>query len=392
MRRFLAGLVSVSLVLATIPAGAVERSVPVIGRIAPVVGVSIPSLSVPALPGAPAIPGLLSASLPQVSAIPQAQIQAQAAGPTAQSAAPSAVEQLQAAEPTEQRSAEAAGAQAFDGAAAKRKAELAAAAAASVALPLAAGAHLGLGSTSYEAANVFSVALPFPQIYRTYAQGHARGFPAARAALGTLGALGLGLINATLLDKPMWGVMQIFVGLGMVAPYFIGRALEKTNAGERLWKPKSGISLTSKLVQRLRKDGAAQRSLAAGALIAALSVGLYAAAAAVVPGALTAALTPKAIDGLLLGLQLFKMALFVAVFAPDVLALIKGRQPRSFALGFNLIYLGSVVSFAVWGFSAAASSGPGPIRDQYLVLAARNVAEALASGLSLAAILRARKK
>lgn len=377
MRRFLAGLLSLALFCGSTPAMAASR------------------LAAPKLPVAPRV--VLSAAIPTLpsalSAVPgptfRNSVTPIAAAPLVAQEPVAALAQLRAAEPTPQRAAEPAAAATFDGAAQKPQNDLAIAAG-GLALPVAGLGALSLGDASYMAANGLSVAFPLPQVYKTYKQGHAREFPVVRAALGAFGTIALGLVNAPVLDKPFWGAMHIFVGLGMLAPYFIGKWLEKRNAPERKYiAPAAAKSSTARLAARLKGDGALGRALLTSVPLLAASAALYAGAAAFVPGALAAALTPAASDSLLLGLQLFKAALFVAVFAPDVVALVKGRPPKGFTLGFNLVFFASVAAFAAWGFTAASVEPSGPIKDQYLVLAWRNLGEAVAASLSLAAIGRA---
>ena len=48
---------------------------------------------------------------------------------------------------------------------------------------------------SYVVASVSSVALPLPETYAAFQRGHTGSFPWARAAIGSLGTLSLGLVN-----------------------------------------------------------------------------------------------------------------------------------------------------------------------------------------------------
>ena len=270
-----------------------------------------------------------------------------------------------------------------------------------LALPLAAShAHLSLtamapalGSVGYDLANVLSVAFPLPEAYQAFRRGHAHGFPLARAILGAVGTIALGTINAVMLGKPLWGVMHVFIGLGMIAPYVIGRALEKRGPmhyAPPQWAVKP--TLRQSLGDRLRRDRAVLATAAVAAVMLALGIGVYAAAASFVPALLAAHLTASGVAALLLGIQIAKGALFVAVFAPDVAALARGKPTRGFSTAFTAIYLASVAAFTLWGFSAAAMTAAGPIRDQYLVAGVRNLFETVASALSLWALRRAARR
>lgn len=372
LRAPMTWLLSLGLILSSVPARALQRA-----AVSPKTATAAaPKLSVVELPALPAT------ALQKVSAV-ELSVPASAEAPTAAA-------QLQVAQPSEARPAEQAGAETFDGRVRRPDGSAGVlAAAGGVALPLGLKAPT-LGVASYAAANALSVAFPMPQVYRTYREGHARGFPVVRASLGAFGTILLGMVNAPMLDKPFWGAMHIFVGLGMLAPFFIGKLLEKKGSGPRTWLAPEGKKGLAKLWARAKGDGAFARTLLAAAPLLAASAALYAAAAAVVPG-LMAQLTPAASDNVLLGLQLFKAALFMAVFAPDIVALIKGKEPKGFTMAFNLVFFASVASFTAWGFTAAAAEEAGPIRDQYLVLALRNLGESVASALSIAAILRARR-
>ena len=277
-----------------------------------------------------------------------------------------------------------------------------AAALGALSLPLvAAHAHVSLsamapamGGVGYDLANVLSVAFPLPEAYSAFRRGHAHGFPIVRALIGALGTVALGTVNAVVLGKPLWGVMHVFIGVGMVAPYVIGRILERRGPLAPYVPPQwaQKPSKLKALAHRLRRDRALLATVGVAAVMLAIAFGVYAAAAAFVPALLAAHLSAGAIADLLLGIQIAKGALFVAVFAPDVAALIKGQPTRGFSASFTTIYLASVAAFTLWGFSAAAMAAPGPIRDQYLVHGLRNLCETIASALSLWALYRARKK
>ncbi|MBI3552258.1 MAG: hypothetical protein HY077_07050 [Elusimicrobia bacterium] len=228
-----------------------------------------------------------------------------------------------------------------------------------------------LDVASYGVANGLSVAFPMPDIYSTFRRGHAGDLPLGRALLGAAGTLALGLVNATVLGKPMWGVMHAFIALGLLAPYVIGKSLAQRGS--------------------LSRNRALLATAGVGALMLGLSAGLYFGAAAFVPALLAAHLSAAAVAQLLLWLQLAKGAMFVAVFAPDVAALLRGQPTKGFSKLFTSIYLASVAAFTFWGFSQAAFAPAGPIREQYLVHGLRNLCEAVAAALSLAAIHRSAK-
>lgn len=228
-----------------------------------------------------------------------------------------------------------------------------------------------LNTASYDAANFLSVAFPLPDAYAAFRRGNAQGVPLHRAILGAAGTLSLGLINATVLGKPLWGIMHTFISMGLLAPYMIGRSRDQKGPMAR------GKALLA--------------TAAVGALMLAASAGLYYAAAAFVPALLAAHLSAAAVAQLLLWLQVAKGAMFVAMFAPDVADLLRGKPTHGFSKTFTAIYLASVAAFTAWGFSQAAVSPAGPIRDQYVVLGVRNLIESVASALSLIAIQRALK-
>ncbi len=251
-----------------------------------------------------------------------------------------------------------------------------------------------VNTLSYDAANVLSVAFPLPMAYDAFRRGNAKDFPLGRAILGAVGTLALGLVNATVLGKPLWGVMHAFIALGMLAPYVIGKSLEK-RGGLKAYEPPQNLAGASRLrllADKVLHDPAIRATAIAGAAMLALSAGLYAGAAAFVPAFLAAHLGAAAVAKLLLGIQIAKGALFVAVFAPDVAALVRGQPTHGFSRSFTTIYLGSVAAFTAWGFLQAAASPAGAIRDQYLIHGARNLAEAVASALSLFAISRAQAR
>lgn len=226
-----------------------------------------------------------------------------------------------------------------------------------------------LNAASYDAANILSVAFPLPDAYAAFRRGNAKGVPLRRAILGAVGTLSLGLINATVLGKPLWGVMHTFISLGILAPYIIGKTLESKGP--------------------MARNKALLATAVVGALMLAASAGLYFGAAAVVPALLAAHMSAAAVAQLLFWLQVAKGAMFVSMFAPDIADLLRGKPTHGFSRTFTAIYLASVAAFTAWGFSQAAVSPAGPIREQYVVLGVRNLIESVASALSLVAIQRA---
>jgi hypothetical protein len=188
--------------------------------------------------------------------------------------------------------------------------------------------------------------------------------------------------------------MHAFIALGMLAPYVIGKILDKKGPIKAYQTPANlaQASRVRRLADRLIHDRALLGTAAAGLAMLAASAGLYAAAAAFIPALLAAHLSAAAVANLLLWIQIAKGALFISVFAPDVAALLRGQPTHGFSKAFTTIYLASVAAFTAWGFSQAAASPAGAIRDQYLIHGARNLAETVASALSLLAIHRAKSK
>lgn len=329
----------------------------------------------PTLPGLPVV--AVDAAPPSIDA-PAAAVLPQAAAPNfgdIRAALPEAQNAQPSASVADAAAGYAGGARRFDGSWARKAAipavVVAGAGAAAFAARHSLHAFGPLANTiSYDAANVLSVAFPLPETYGTFRKGNAQGFPIKRAVIGSVGTLALGLLNASVLGKPLWGTMHTFIALGMIAPYVIGKALEKRGG-----KP-------------LSRGAAVAATAAVGAVMLALSAGLYAGAAALIPAYLAAHLSAAAVADLLLAVQIAKGALFVGAFAPDVADLIRGRPAKGFSKAFTSIYLASVAAFTLWGFLAAAQAPAGPIRDQYIVHGLRNLAETVASGLSLIALSR----
>lgn len=353
--------------------------------------------------------GITHASAGSVSLPPSAVVETSAgvqplenAGRTDASAAALAASQVPAAASGSERGeAWSAGAGLFDGWRARGAEGLLGAAAVSAVAPSAVSgvAHAAALapaalSVSYIVANVSSVVFPLPETYAAFRSGHAEEFPFWRAALGGAGALALGLVNAVVLDKPLWGVMHAFIGLGMIAPYFIGRWLRRRGElGPAYAAPGAAEAWSTARVwaHRLRHDAALRATLWTGAGMLAASAALYVASAAAVPAWLTAHLAAQTIADLLLGIQIAKGLMFIVVFAPDIVALARGQAVRGFSVAFTATFFVSVAAFTVWGFAAALLADPGPLREQYLVHGLRNLGEMVASGLSLLALLRARR-
>ncbi len=252
--------------------------------------------------------------------------------------------------------------------------------------------HLGAAaaaatSVSYWSANILQLAFPMPEIYKAARRGQCRGYPLKDAVIGAIGTVALGAINGPLLHQTFWGFMLVFTAVGMVAPYYVARALHGRAAPEA----SASASLSSPLARlwsRVMTDRALRRSAVAGLAVTAASAALYAAAAAVVPHALSwlfsTPVSRVAADlwsgRLMVALEVLKTVLSVYMFVP---VKHKGQsEPQSFGAVFELLFFVSCLGFVVWGLLCAWGDA-GPIRTQDLVLVARNAVQALAGSWAL---------
>jgi hypothetical protein len=237
-----------------------------------------------------------------------------------------------------------------------------------------------LGQGSYLVGNALSAAMPLPDIYRALDRSRP-GPPPVRTLLGAAASMALGVVNATVLGQPLWGVIHVFVGLGMIAPLVLRRLPARAGPGRAYVAPQ-GLTLVSRVSNRLAHDATLRRTLAWGLALGAAAAAIYALSAAAVPALLAAHLSRGAIAAVLLVLQIAKGALFGALFAIDAAALARGRGTNGFSKAFTAIFLASSLAYAAWGFILAGLSPAGTPRDQHLINGLRNLLTALASAAS----------
>lgn len=249
-------------------------------------------------------------------------------------------------------------------------------AAAGVALPLAAALPAALSSGSFWEAvgrsgywlgNGLAFAYPIPQIYKTFVDGHAEAVPAWRAAVGTLASLALAF-NALAAGLWFWGVQNIFGALSLVAPLVIGKWL--------------GGKASS-------KTGALGRTALVSTVLLALSAGLYFLPALTAPGLMASLASAGGLAQIKLGIQIVTGAMFLLLFAPDIVSVLKGRRPKGFTPGVSLVFFLSSFGFVAWSLQAfLAATGPSE-RLQFLLYAVQNAVYAL---ISLVSFLYSRGK
>lgn len=211
-----------------------------------------------------------------------------------------------------------------------------------------------LSQAGYVAGNVGAAIFPLVQIYQTF---HGKSTPKSRAIVGAAASLALGLICAPILHKTLWGVQNVFGGLTLLVPLFLG-ALKGRVKGSGL---KETILIT------------------AGAL--AVSAAVYFAAAALLPSLLAAAFSPAAIAKIALAVQFATSAMFLWMFLPDVVSVLRGKTAGGFSPGFNMMFFLSAVGSMVWAVPSAWMNS-GADQNTYRLIFAVNAIYALASFVS----------
>ncbi|MFA6092289.1 MAG: hypothetical protein WCU88_01895 [Elusimicrobiota bacterium] len=221
-----------------------------------------------------------------------------------------------------------------------------------------------LSSMSYTTANALAFIFPIPQILQTFMDGNGKATPVSRALIGVSASLALGLISAPLAGHAFWGVQNIFGGLSLLAPLLIGKILSmlSLHLSDRMAHLATALSL---------------------ALILAASLGLYSAAVSVVPGLLTAQLDPTGIGMLKLGIQISTGIMYLLLFAPDILSILRKETPHGFTPLLSLLFFLASFSFIFWA-GYECSQAPLWSADfwKYGVYAAQNAVYAVVSWFS----------
>jgi hypothetical protein len=214
-----------------------------------------------------------------------------------------------------------------------------------------AGWH-ALSQAGYVAGNAGAAIFPLVQIYETY---HGKTTPRSRAIVGAVASLALGLICAPVLRKALWGVQNVFGGVTLLVP----------------------------LLMRVRSSpGGGFKATAAIALAAAaLSAGIYFAAAAAVPAALSALFSAAAVAKIVTAVQFATSAMFLWMFLPDAVKVLRGKAAGGFSPGFNLTFFLSAVGSMVWAVPSAWIYS-GADQNTYRLIFAVNAIYALTSFLS----------
>ncbi|MFI5360800.1 MAG: hypothetical protein ACHQ49_02425 [Elusimicrobiota bacterium] len=228
--------------------------------------------------------------------------------------------------------------------------------------PSAAAWH-AIGQASYVVGNVGFAVFPLIQIYETF---HGKSTPKARAIIGAAASFALGLIVAPALHKALFGLQNIFGGAALLVPLLIRG-----------------------LASRTRGRGLKETALITAAA-AAVAVGAYFAAAAIVPGLLAAAFSAAATAKLVFAVQTATSAMYLWMFAPDAVKILRGRAADGFTPGFSLVYCLSAVAMAIWAAPSAwlfddANQGT------YRMIFALNAIDAAVSFLSFQSARRAAK-
>jgi hypothetical protein len=211
-----------------------------------------------------------------------------------------------------------------------------------------------LSQAGYVAGNLGAAIFPLVQIYQTF---HGKSTPRSRAIIGAAASLALGLISAPLLHKSLWGVQNIFGGLTLLVPLFLGA-----------------------IKGRVRGSGLKETAIISAAALA-VSVAAYFAAAAALPGLLAAVFSAAVIGKITLVVQLATSAMFLWMFLPDVVKVLRGKAAGGFSPGFNLMFFLSAVGSMIWALPSAwvfADAHQGTYRMIFAV----NAIYALASFLS----------
>jgi uncharacterized protein with PQ loop repeat len=211
-----------------------------------------------------------------------------------------------------------------------------------------------LSQTGYVAGNVGAAIFPLVQIYETF---HGKSTPKWRAIIGAAASLALGLICAPILHKSLWGVQNIFGGITLLVPLLLGS-----------------------LKGRVRGNGLKETALISAAAVA-VSAAVYFAVAATLPGLLAAAFSAAAIAKIALVVQFATSAMFLWMFLPDVVKVLRGKAAGGFSPGFNLMFFLSAVGSMVWAVPSAWIYS-GADQNTYRLIFAVNAIYALASFLS----------
>lgn len=183
-----------------------------------------------------------------------------------------------------------------------------------------------LSQAGYVAGNVGAAIFPLVQIYQTF---HGKSTPRSRAIIGAAASLALGLISAPLLHKSLWGVQNVFGGITLLVPLFLGF-----------------------IKGRVRGSGLKETALISAAALA-VSVAAYFGAAAALPGLLAAVFSAAVIAKITLVVQLATSAMFLWMFLPDVVKVLRGKAAGGFSPGFNLMFFLSAVGSMVWALPSA---------------------------------------
>jgi uncharacterized protein with PQ loop repeat len=211
-----------------------------------------------------------------------------------------------------------------------------------------------LSQAGYVAGNVGAAVFPLVQIYETF---HGKSTPKARAIVGAAASLALGLISAPILHKTLWGVQNIFGGLTLLVPLLIGG-----------------------LAGRVRGRGLKETALITAAALAVSAVA-YFAVAATLPGLLAAAFSAAAVAKIALVVQFTTSAMFLWMFLPDVVKVLRGKAAGGFSPGFNLMFFLSALGSMVWAVPSAWIFDDA-LQGTYRMIFIVNAIYALASFLS----------
>ena len=211
-----------------------------------------------------------------------------------------------------------------------------------------------LSKAGYIAGNVGAAIFPLVQIYQSL---HGKSTPKSRAIIGAVASLALGLICAPILHKTLWGIQNLFGGVTLFVPLFIN-AIKGTVSGSPL---------------------KATAIISAAAL--AVSVAAYFAAAATVPALLGALFTAAAISKIATVAQFATSAMFLWMFLPDTVKVLRGKASGGFSPGFNLMFFLSAVGCMIWAVPSAWIYS-GADQSTYRLIFAVNSIYALASFVS----------
>ncbi|HXS99912.1 MAG TPA: hypothetical protein VN915_04515 [Elusimicrobiota bacterium] len=182
-----------------------------------------------------------------------------------------------------------------------------------------------LSMGGYVAGNVGAAMFPLVQIYQAL---HGKSTPRSRAIIAAAASFALGLVCAPILHKWLWGVQNIFGGVTLLVPLAAG-ALKGTGMG-----PLKATALIS-----------------AAAL--AVSAAIYFAAAAAVPALLGAMFSAAVISKVALVTQFATSAMFLWMFLPDVVKVLRGQAAGGFSPGFNLMFFLSALGCMIWAVPSA---------------------------------------